>query len=66
MRNKDGILVRSGVPARLKSTSLLLTASLEGLGLFIGYGKDENEGIDAMIEVACTSFLYIIESGCVP
>jgi hypothetical protein len=36
---------------------------LESFGLFVGYGKDENDQLDALLELACASFLHIIESG---
>lgn len=51
---------------QIKKASVFIAASLEGLGLFIGHGKNESHRADAMIEVACTSFLHILQSGCIP
>lgn len=52
--------------SQIEKAGLFFAASLEGHTIFVGHGKSAAEHIDAVAEIAYSSFLHIIESGAIP
>ena len=51
---------------QIKRAGLFFVSALEGHTMFIGHGKPANDQIDAITEIAYSSFLRIIETGEIP
>lgn len=53
-------------PAQTEKAALFMSASIEGHTIFIGYKRNWTHHTPSIVEMAYSSFLYLIESGNIP
>lgn len=51
-------------PACREAIVLFISASIEGMTMFIGHGKSHVHLTDAMVEVALASYLHLVDNAC--
>lgn len=51
-------------PACRETILLFISASIEGLTMFIGHGKSHTHLTDAMVDLALASYLHLVDNAC--